>query len=65
MRKARLRARPFDSEEEAINALLTGKIAAGDAVIIRYEGPKGSGMPEMFIPLRQSLRTRNSPFRWR
>lgn len=48
MRKARLLARPFDSEEEAIDAVLTGKIAAGDAVIIRYEGPKGSGMPEMF-----------------
>ncbi|MDR2602717.1 MAG: dihydroxy-acid dehydratase [Spirochaetaceae bacterium] len=48
MRKARLRARPFDSEEEAIDAVLTGKILPGDAVIIRYEGPKGSGMPEMF-----------------
>ncbi|MDR2803456.1 MAG: dihydroxy-acid dehydratase [Treponema sp.] len=48
MRKARLRARPFDSEEEAIDAVLTGKIVPGDAVIIRYEGPKGSGMPEMF-----------------
>jgi dihydroxy-acid dehydratase len=48
MRKARLRARPFDSEEAAIDAVLTGKILPGDAVIIRYEGPKGSGMPEMF-----------------
>ncbi|MDR0708205.1 MAG: dihydroxy-acid dehydratase [Treponema sp.] len=48
MRKARLRARPFDSEEDAIDAALTGKILPGDAVIIRYEGPKGSGMPEMF-----------------
>jgi dihydroxy-acid dehydratase len=48
MRKARLLARPFDSEEEAIDAVLTGKISAGEAVIIRYEGPKGSGMPEMF-----------------
>lgn len=48
MRKALLRARPFDSEEEAIDAVLTGKISPGDAVIIRYEGPKGSGMPEMF-----------------
>jgi dihydroxy-acid dehydratase len=48
MRKARLRARPFDSEEEAIKAVLTGGIVPGDAVIIRYEGPKGSGMPEMF-----------------
>ena len=48
MRKVRLRARPFDSEEAAIDAVLTGKITPGDAVIIRYEGPKGSGMPEMF-----------------
>ncbi len=43
-----LRARPFDSEEEAIEAVLTHQIKPGDAVIIRYEGPKGSGMPEMF-----------------
>jgi dihydroxy-acid dehydratase len=48
MRKARLRARPFDSEEAAIDAVLTGRILPGDAVIIRYEGPRGSGMPEMF-----------------
>ncbi len=43
-----LRARPFDSEEEAIEAVLCRRIMPGDAVIIRYEGPKGSGMPEMF-----------------
>lgn len=48
MHKAILKARPFDSEEEAINAILTKTIKPGDAVIIRYEGPKGSGMPEMF-----------------
>lgn len=48
MHKAVLKARPFDSEEEAINAILTKQIKPGDAVIIRYEGPKGSGMPEMF-----------------
>ena len=48
MFKATLRARPFDSEEEAIHAVLTHEIKPGDAVIIRYEGPKGSGMPEMF-----------------
>lgn len=48
MHKAILKARPFDSEEEAINAILNKKIKPGDAVIIRYEGPKGSGMPEMF-----------------
>lgn len=48
MFQAVLRAKPFDSEEEAIAAVLTKKIRPGDAVIIRYEGPKGSGMPEMF-----------------
>jgi len=41
-------ARPFDSEEECIDAILTHKIKKGEAVFIRYEGPKGSGMPEMF-----------------
>lgn len=48
MFSATLRARPFDSEEEAIEAILSHRIEKGDAVIIRYEGPKGSGMPEMF-----------------
>ena len=48
MHKALLRARPFNSEEAAIDAILTHKIQPGDAVIIRYEGPRGSGMPEMF-----------------
>ncbi len=41
-------ARVFDSEEDAIEAVLTKKIQPGDAVVVRYEGPKGSGMPEMF-----------------
>ena len=48
MFRAVLNARPFDSEEEAIHAILTHEIRPGDAVFIRYEGPKGSGMPEMF-----------------
>ena len=48
MFSALLRARPFDSEEEAIDAILHHRIRPGDAVFIRYEGPKGSGMPEMF-----------------
>ena len=43
-----LRARPFDSEEECLDAVLHHKVEKGDAVFIRYEGPKGSGMPEMF-----------------
>jgi len=48
MFRVTLHARPFDSEEAAIDAVLHGAIHPGDAVIIRYEGPKGSGMPEMF-----------------
>ncbi len=48
MFSAVLRARPFDCEEDALKAVLSHEIRSGDAVIIRYEGPKGSGMPEMF-----------------
>ena len=43
-----LNARTFDSEEECLDAVLKHKVQKGDAVFIRYEGPKGSGMPEMF-----------------
>lgn len=44
-------ARVFDCEEDAIAAILGGKIAAGDVVVIRYEGPKGGpGMREMLNP---------------
>lgn len=45
---ALLRARPFDSEEECLDAVLHHRVQKGDAVFIRYEGPQGSGMPEMF-----------------
>jgi dihydroxy-acid dehydratase len=48
MYTALLYARPFDSEEECLDAVLHGRINKGDAVFIRYEGPQGSGMPEMF-----------------
>lgn len=48
MFQALLRARPYDCEEDAIAAVLNHDVKPGDAVIIRYEGPKGSGMPEMF-----------------
>ncbi len=45
------RARCFDSEEAAMAALMEGNIAAGDMVVIRYEGPKGGpGMREMLAP---------------
>jgi dihydroxy-acid dehydratase len=39
----------FDSEEDAQTAIVGGKIRPGSVVVIRYEGPKGSGMPEMFM----------------
>jgi len=39
--------RVFDSEEEAVAELLAGKISPKTAMFIRFEGPKGSGMPEM------------------
>jgi dihydroxy-acid dehydratase len=42
------RARVFDDEHEAFEAVTAGRIVAGDVIVIRYEGPKGSpGMPEM------------------
>jgi dihydroxy-acid dehydratase len=45
------RARVFDAEDDAIEAILNGKITAGDVVVIRYEGPKGGpGMREMLAP---------------
>jgi dihydroxy-acid dehydratase len=40
-------ARVFDREEAALDAVLAGRIAPGAVIIIRYEGPRGSGMPEM------------------
>ncbi|MHC5733077.1 MAG: dihydroxy-acid dehydratase, partial [Nostoc sp.] len=44
-------ARVFDSEEECLDAILAGKIKAGDVIIVRYEGPKGGpGMREMLAP---------------
>ncbi len=45
------RARVFDSEKDAAEAITSGDIVAGDVVVIRYEGPKGApGMPEMLSP---------------
>ena len=44
-------ARVFESEEECLEAILAGKINAGDVIIVRYEGPKGGpGMREMLAP---------------
>ena len=45
------RARVFDSEEKALQAILAKKIRKGDVIVIRYEGPKGGpGMREMLSP---------------
>ncbi|RLF07682.1 MAG: dihydroxy-acid dehydratase [Thermoprotei archaeon] len=44
-------ARTFNSEEEAVEAIKSGKIKEGDVIVIRYEGPKGGpGMREMLTP---------------
>ena len=44
-------ARIFESQEEAVDGILGGKVKAGDVVIIRYEGPRGGpGMQEMLYP---------------
>jgi dihydroxy-acid dehydratase len=44
-------ARVFDSEEEAVEAILDSRIKAGDVLVIRYEGPRGGpGMREMLTP---------------
>jgi len=51
MRTFRGKARVFDSEEAAREAILGGKISGGEVVVIRYEGPKGGpGMREMLYP---------------
>lgn len=45
------KAKPYDSEEQAMKAIMEGNINEGDVVIIRYEGPKGGpGMREMLSP---------------
>ncbi|MEE4277291.1 MAG: dihydroxy-acid dehydratase [Halieaceae bacterium] len=44
-------ARVFDDEQSALDAILDGKIVAGDVVVLRYLGPRGApGMPEMLAP---------------
>jgi dihydroxy-acid dehydratase len=45
------RARVFESQDDAVESILAGKVVAGDVVVIRYEGPKGGpGMQEMLYP---------------
>jgi dihydroxy-acid dehydratase len=41
-------ARVFDTEDRAVEALLSREVKPGDVVVIRYEGPKANGMPEMY-----------------
>jgi len=48
MRQFTGKAKVFDRQDEAREAVLTGKIQPGDAVVIRYEGPAATGMPEQF-----------------
>lgn len=44
-------AKVYESQEDAVDAILGGKVVAGDVVVIRYEGPKGGpGMQEMLYP---------------
>jgi len=49
MRKHKGTARVYNSEEDAYNAVVNGDINPGDIIVIRYEGPRGSGMPEMLM----------------
>jgi dihydroxy-acid dehydratase len=51
MRRFEGPAKVFDTEKAATDAMLSGKVKPGDAVVIRYQGPKGApGMPEMLGP---------------
>ena len=51
MRRFEGPAKVYDTEKAATDAMLAGKVKAGDAVVIRYQGPKGApGMPEMLGP---------------
>lgn len=47
------KAQVFQSEQEACDAILRGKVAPGRVIVLRYEGPKGGpGMPEMYRPMK-------------
>ena len=49
MRKHKGIARVYNSEEDAYNAVVNNEINPGEIIVIRYEGPRGSGMPEMLM----------------
>lgn len=42
-------AKVYNREEDAYQAVVDGKIEPGDVIVVRYEGPRGSGMPEMLM----------------
>lgn len=42
-------AKVFDREGDAVDAVLNGAVVAGDVVVVRYQGPRATGMPEMFF----------------
>src|ERR671932_310587 len=42
-------ARVYDNEDAAVAALLAREVQPGDVVVIRYEGPRANGMPEMYF----------------
>ena len=47
------RALVYDSEQEAVEAILSGRVCPGSVLVLRYEGPKGGpGMPEMYRPMK-------------
>lgn len=48
LKQITLKARVYNSEEGALDAVMKHVVRPGDALFIRYEGPKGSGMPELF-----------------
>ena len=56
-----LRARPFDSEEECLDAVLHHKVEKGDAVFIRYEGPQAAACRRCSTPVRPSARQGAGP----
>lgn len=49
MRERKGPAKVYNSEEEAYQAVVEGRVNPGDMLVIRYEGPRGSGMPEMLM----------------
>ena len=62
---ATLRAKPFDSEEECISAVLNKRVQPGDAIFIRYEGPAAAACPRCSTPARPSAPTRSWLPAWR